>query len=335
MYHQEFLYQESELKKVVDDYSEVFVLVDENTKEHCAPILQNILPRPIQYILVGQGEAHKTIQTCEYVWQQLMSFQASRKCLMINLGGGMLSDLGGFCASVFKRGVDYINIPTTLLAMVDAAFGGKTAVNFMQTKNIIGSFYPAQNVYYHTDFLKTLPRRQLYNGFAEMLKHGLIAYADYFEQLCQSNPEDIHSMLPLIKTSIDIKQQIVDEDPHESGLRKILNAGHTIGHALETAVEDIYHGEAVAWGLLAEARLSNELGILPFEHLEIIEQCIHKYYITSKPEHLDYAILLEKIQHDKKNKSKYVNFSLLQQIGTCGYDIEVELDEDLLRKILY
>ena len=268
-----------------------------------------------------------------------MAINATRQTLLLNVGGGMICDLGGFCASIYKRGIDYINIPTSLLCMVDAAFGGKTAVNFLQTKNMIGTFYEPKTVFYNTDFLNTLPLRHLNNGFAEMLKHGLIAYADYFEDLCGIDMHgidltDTKHLLKYIQTSIDIKQQIVDEDPHEHGLRKILNAGHTIGHALEATQKNMYHGEAVAWGLLAEAKLSNELGILPSDQLDIIELCINKYYNNSKPKEFDYHTILQKIKNDKKNSSDYISFSLLQQIGACGYDIEVELDVEVLERIL-
>lgn len=320
-------------------YPEVIILADENTSHHCLPILQPILKNIKETIIISSGEENKTIQACEKVFEKMMAVNATRQTLLLNVGGGMLCDLGGFCASIYKRGIEYINIPTSLLCMVDAAFGGKTAVNFLQTKNMIGTFYEPKTVYYNTDFLNTLPLRHLHNGFVEMLKHGLIAYADYFEDLCGIDMHgidltDTKHLLKYIQTSIDIKQQIVGEDPHEQGLRKILNAGHTIGHALEVTQKNMYHGEAVAWGLLAEAKLANELGILPKDQLEIIEAFIWNHYIASKPENIDYNMLLEKIKNDKKNSSKYISFSLLQQIGVCGYDIEVDLDLEMLERIL-
>ncbi len=334
MRHTQFLYKPEEIEKIVNGYSEIIVLADENTAVHCLPLLEPLLKNVKQTIIIGTGEEHKTMQTCEKVFEKLMAVHITRNALLLNVGGGLVCDLGGFSASVYKRGIDYINIPTSLLCMVDAAFGDKTAVNFLQTKNIIGSFYSPKTVYYLTDLLKTLPQRQLYNGFAEMLKHGLIAYADYFEELCGINLTDTEKLLPYIQTSIDIKEQIVEEDPHEHGLRKILNAGHTIGHALEATQKDIYHGEAVAWGLLAEAKLSHELGILPAKHLDIISACINKYYSNSKPQNIDYHKMLEKMKHDKKNTDEYISFSLLQQIGVCGYDIELELDVEVLERIL-
>ncbi|MDZ4756521.1 MAG: 3-dehydroquinate synthase [Bacteroidota bacterium] len=334
MKHTQFLYHAAELENILEGYSEIIILADKHTSQLCLPVLQPLISNIKATIIIDSGEQNKTLQSCEKVFEKLMAVNTSRKALMLNVGGGMVCDLGGFCASVYKRGIDYINIPTSLLCMVDAAFGGKTAVNFSQTKNMIGAFYPPKTVFYNTDFLNTLPQRQLYNGFAEMLKHGLIAYADYFEKLCEIDLNNTTHLLPFIQTSIDIKEQIVEEDPHEHGLRKILNAGHTIGHALEATQKDIHHGEAVAWGLLAEAKLSHELGILDIDHLNIIENCINKYYKDSKPINLDYNTMLEKIKNDKKNSNEYISFSLLQQIGTCGYDIEVDLNEEVLERIL-
>ncbi len=334
MQHKQFLYNAEELEKILKGYPEIIVLADENTSVHCLSIIEPLLKNIKETIIIATGEENKTIQTCEKVFEKLMAASTTRNALLLNVGGGMVCDLGGFCASVYKRGIDCINIPTSLLCMVDAAFGDKTAVNFLQTKNMIGTFYAPKTVYYNTDFLSTLPQRQLYNGFAEMLKHGLIAYSDYFEELCEIDLNDTPHLLKHIQTSIDIKQQIVDEDPHEHGLRKILNAGHTIGHALEATQKDIYHGEAVAWGLVAEAKLSNELGILPSDQLDVIETCINKYYKESKPKDIDYNLMLEKIKNDKKNTNEYISFSLLQQIGACGYDIEVELDVEVMERIL-
>ena len=234
-------------------YTQVFILVDENTLEHCLPLLPNF---DYQIIKIESGERNKNIETCQKIWQNLLNNNADRKALLINLGGGVISDMGGFCASTYKRGIDFINIPTTLLAMVDATIGGKTGIDFGFQKNMIGLFSLAKTVLIDATFLKTLNYRQIKSGKAEMLKHGLIANEQHFTQIISSAIPN----LDLIKASIAIKQEIVSTDPFEKGIRKSLNFGHTLGHALEAYYLannlDILHGEAIAQGMIWAIQLS-------------------------------------------------------------------------------
>src|SRR5690606_38544696 len=245
-------------------YQSVFFLVDDNTHEHCLPLLlseihENIL---IEIIEIPAGEESKAIEIAVQVWETMSETQASRKSLMINLGGGMITDMGGFIASTFKRGIDLINIPTSLLAMVDASVGGKTGIDLNGIKNLIGTFAMPELTLIHPEFLQTLPEREFRSGLAEMLKHGLIHDKNHWLELIEIENFDFISIDYLIEKSVKIKQEIVEKDPFENGIRKILNFGHTIGHALESQLlqteNPLLHGEAISVGMMVESILSYE-----------------------------------------------------------------------------
>ena len=306
-------------------HDRLFVLCDETTQRLCLPIIHSqssILNS--QLITIPSGDTNKTLDTVSHVWQKLQEGGATRHSLMINLGGGMVTDLGGFAASTFKRGIKYINIPTTLLSMVDASVGGKTGVNFGGLKNEIGVFNNASSVILDTKFLDTLDQENILSGYAEMLKHGLIDSEEHWAELLNSEQQPIlnsqFSILnsQLIARSVAVKQRIVLADPTEHGIRKALNLGHTAGHAFESFAlkrKPVLHGYAVAWGLIVELYLSVMKCGFPQDRLRQTVQFIKTQYgnlaITCK----DYPELLELMHHDKKNLGSDINFTLLGNIG--------------------
>ncbi|SNY99840.1 3-dehydroquinate synthase [Flagellimonas pacifica] len=310
-----------------NNYSKVFVLVDENTKKCCLPSFKEKLGYSIDKVFeIKSGEEHKNINTCSQLWQLLSDHDGDRKSLLINLGGGVLTDLGGFVASTFKRGIDFINVPTTLLSMVDASIGGKTGVDLGALKNQIGVINQPQMVLIFPEYLKTLEDRQVKSGFAEMLKHGLIQDADYWKSLKDSND---YANADYIKKSIAIKNDVVVQDPTEQGLRKILNFGHTLGHAIESYCLEheerptLLHGEAIAIGMILEGYLSHQLKGLSKLSLEEIKNTFLKYFapVDFNPEDID--AILELLKYDKKNSHGNVNFVLLQNIGKAIADVKV------------
>lgn len=312
------------------NYSKVFVLVDENTRKHCLPKLEKLIGKHIDSTIeISSGEENKTIQTCSLVWGELSSLGADRKSILINLGGGVLTDLGGFVASTFKRGIDFINIPTTLLSMVDASIGGKTGVDFGSLKNQIGVINQPQMVLIFPEFLKTLERRQVTSGFAEMLKHGLIKDQAYWESLKTSLN---YTHADCIQKSIAIKNDVVMEDPTEQGLRKILNYGHTLGHAIESYFlknpekQTLLHGEAIAIGMILEGYLSHELKGLSKLSLDDIKTTFLNHFEKIDFSEEDIKIIVDLLQHDKKNTHGNVNFVLLQDIGSTVLDVKVPTD---------
>jgi len=257
-------------------YSSLFIIVDENTYEHCLPNFMAAITGDYHFevLEIESGEINKNIQTCVNLWQMLSDLDADRKSLIINLGGGVVTDLGGFVASTFKRGVDFINVPTTLLSMVDASVGGKTGIDLGPLKNQVGVINQPKMVLIISEFLKTLEEQQLNSGFAEMLKHGLIQDDNYWREL--KNVVDFSNLDEKIGHSVEIKNKVVQEDPTEQGQRKILNFGHTLGHAIESYFlinnerETLLHGEAIAIGMILEAYLSKEVLGLPAEQLSDI-----------------------------------------------------------------
>ena len=314
-------------------YDQVFILTDENTHKVCRPILENVKTfEGAEFILIPANDNHKNLETLSSVWKVLSEKGGSRQSLLINLGGGVVTDLGGFAASTFKRGIAYYNIPTTLLAMVDAAMGGKTGINFLGLKNEIGVFNPPAKVWINTPFLQTLDRSNFLSGYAEMLKHGLISTEEHWNRLLSFDMEEMHyeKLQKLIGESIRIKEDIVEQDPYEKGIRKALNLGHTIGHAFESFAlkEDrgVYHGYAVAWGLICELYLSHLLFKFPQDKLQkliyFIKQQYGGFYFTCK----DYDTLYELMLHDKKNKGGIINFTLLKDIGVI--EINQTTDQD-------
>lgn len=319
-----------ELKKLTSSnyYSTYFVLVDENTKRYCLEHFESLIPPSFSYICIeiSSGEEHKNIDSCEQVWNVLTENNADRKSLLINLGGGVLTDLGGFCAATYKRGIDFVNIPTTLLSMVDAAVGGKTGIDFQGLKNHIGVFCNAKMTLVMTMFLETLDQRQINNGMAEMIKHGLIYDEQHFNEVVKN----LNAFRKLIAQSVYIKHCVVTEDPKESGLRKILNFGHTLGHAIETYMmdepekESLFHGEAIGIGMILEAYISFKLNKLSESDLIFITQSLIPLYDKVSFNAEDIQKILRLSLHDKKNKKGKVMFVLLEGIGKANYDIEVE-----------
>jgi len=300
----------------------IFILTDEVTRELCLPLLQkNKRLKKAHNIVIPHGDECKTIETLVGVWKYLSENGATRKSLMINLGGGMITDLGGFAASTFKRGIRYINIPTTLLSAVDAAVGGKTGINFLGFKNEIGVFNPADVVLIETAFLRTLDYKNLLSGFAEVLKHALISSHEEWEKICRIDLLDIQieALKSILQRSIAIKEFFVEKDPFEADIRKALNLGHTIGHAFESYSHEkkqpVLHGYAVAWGIVCELYLSHKkLGFpkeLLLQALAIVKEAYGSFAINCK----DYPRLYELMTHDKKNEFEGINLTLLRDIG--------------------
>ncbi len=320
-------------------YSKIFVFVDSNTAQSCLPVFQEFLPEWTDFDIIetDAGEENKNIDFCIGIWKTLLDFEADRKALMINLGGGVVTDMGGFIASTYKRGIDFVNIPTTLLSQVDASVGGKTGIDIDHVKNMVGTFALPQAVFIEHLFLKTLPERELLSGFAEMIKHGLIADAAYYWQLKQQDYKCIES--DTIYHSVKIKNEVVLSDPLEKGLRKVLNFGHTIGHAIEgyALTNDptpLTHGEAIAIGMVCEAYLSAKYCKLSQEELTEISSYIlslyPKYHI--KPE--SFEELLALMQSDKKNEEGVLLFSLLDKIGNCVFNCKVN-KADIINSLSY
>lgn len=300
----------------------VFIIVDKTTEKCCLPALNNIPEiKKAEIISIRATDSNKNLDTLSYVWKELSDKKATRHSFIINLGGGMVTDLGGFAASTFKRGMKFINLPTTLLAMVDASVGGKTGINFNGLKNEIGVFNDSDAVIIDTNFLKTLDSENIRSGYAEMIKHGLISDEQMWSKLMSFdivNP-NLDELQQMLAESIKVKEKIVTEDPHESGIRKALNLGHTVGHSFEAhalAVNSpILHGYAVAFGLICELYLSCiKLGF-PTEKMRQTVNYIKDVYGTYQFTCDDYDDLFELMKHDKKNISSNINFSLLEDIG--------------------
>lgn len=314
------------------NFSNIFILVDENTHTFCLPILLENLEteNAIEIIEIEAGEINKTIDTCVGVWNTLSDFNGDRKSLLINVGGGVITDLGGFVASTFKRGIAYINIPTTLLAMVDASVGGKTGVDLGTLKNQIGVVSTPNLVLVDTQYLKTLPQNQLRSGLAEMLKHGLISDELYWNKFKDLSVFSFDAIDELIYESILIKKKVVDMDPFEANLRKTLNFGHTLGHAIESYFlsnpnkTDLLHGEAIAIGMVLASYISTKLVGLSIQTTNDIKAVFNNYYGVITFEESDYDPIIELLKYDKKNDHGNINFVLLEAIGKPKIDCIVE-----------
>ena len=304
-------------------HDKLFILTDEHTHTLSLPLLKDISGiSEATHIVIGAGDIHKTLETLSTVWSNLSQQGGTRHSLLINLGGGMVTDLGGFAAATFKRGISYINIPTTLLAMVDASVGGKTGINFNGLKNEIGAFAPAAQVILDSEFLRTLDAYNIRSGYAEMLKHGLISTPAHWSKLLNFNLNQIDyaQLRQLIGHSVHIKEEIVKVDPFEKGIRKALNLGHTIGHALESfALESghpVLHGYAVAWGMVCELYLSHMKTDFPVDKMRQTVQFIKEHYGRLAFNCKHYEQFFELMRHDKKNTSAdEINFTLLGEIG--------------------
>lgn len=305
--------------------TQLAVLVDERTRRHCYPKVKPLLPRHT-LITIKSGEAEKHLATCEQVWEALTTGAFDRHALLLNLGGGVIGDLGGFCAATYKRGIAFAQLPTTLLAQVDASVGGKLGIDFQGLKNHIGVFRVPDAVLIDPVFLQTLPERELRSGFAEIVKHCLIADAAKWQHI-RRRDLDRQDWPDLIAHSVAIKKAVTEADPTEQGLRKILNFGHTLGHAIETffleTPQRLLHGEAIAVGMLAESYLSHRRGTLTAAELGQIEEFLVSVYGTVPLAKTDFDALIALTRQDKKNRGGQVRFALLDGIGRCAYDLAV------------
>ena len=304
------------------EHDRIFVLTDETTQQLCWPKIKNFKAlKNSTPIIIKATDTHKNLDTLSQVWQALSNGGATRHSLMINLGGGMVTDLGGFAASTFKRGIDFINIPTTLLAMVDASVGGKTGINFGGLKNEIGVFSDSRFVIINTQFLDTLDHDNICSGYAEMLKHGLISDERTWAELVTFDLDtpDLSQLQRMVAESIKVKERIVEADPHEHGIRKALNLGHTMGHAFESFAmrrgTPILHGYAVAYGLISELYMSARKTAFPTDRMHQTVRFIRENYGTINITCDDYPTLIELMHHDKKNTLGIINFTLLGNVG--------------------
>jgi len=313
-----------------DFFSNVFVLVDENTRRHCLPLIINHLPKNHRLISINSGEANKTLTTCELIWQSLTAANADRYALLLNLGGGVICDMGGFCARTYKRGIQFWNIPTTLLAQVDASVGGKLGIDFGIFKNHIGLFSEPDKVFVDNIFMHTLPEAEILSGFAEIVKHSLIRDAGMFHQLRSLSIVDINWQ-EWVEKSVSIKREVVEEDPIEKGQRKILNFGHTIGHAIESYYlkkdKALKHGEAVAIGMVAETYLSVSKSMLSKYDGELIIPYLLKIFPHPEIEQNAIDSIVDLALQDKKNMYGKIYTVLLTAIGEAKYDIEITEDD--------
>lgn len=301
---------------------DIYILTDTNTREKCLPLLfESEKIRKGHQITVQAGDAQKNIDSLQQIWRYLTENEATRKSLMINVGGGMITDMGGFAAATFKRGIDYINVSTTLLGAVDAATGGKTGINFLGLKNEIGAFYPAKKVLINVEFFRTLDDKNLRSGYAEMIKHALISSRKDLNDVLEIDLGniDFEKLNNLLIRNIEIKENIVAADPREQNLRKALNLGHTFAHALESLSyktdNPVLHGYAVAWGMICELYLSHIKTGFPKDELMKMKYFIRENYGTYDCGCTDYSEILELMKHDKKNENREINFTLLAGVG--------------------
>lgn len=301
-------------------YSSHMILVDDHTETHCLPRMKGLLSgRDHQIMRIPSGERFKNIDTCQAIWRQMLECGADRNALMINLGGGVIGDMGGFCAASFKRGIPFVQIPTTLLSQVDASIGGKLGIDFLQVKNSIGLFKNPQGVFIDPAFLETLPPREMRSGLAEIIKHALIADRNQWESIRRIKNLDKVDWRRYITPSLLIKKAVVEADPLEKGLRKALNFGHTVGHAVEGFFLEkegpLLHGEAIAIGMICESYLSNRLLGLPIQDMEDICRFLIDIFGCRRLNPEDYNSYIQLMRSDKKNEKNQISFSLIRSIG--------------------
>lgn len=322
------------LNKLITEktYSKVFILTDNQVNECCLPyfLQQFVIDIPFEIIEIETGEEQKNIETCLQLWNILAEFEADRKALVLNIGGGIITDLGGFVAATYKRGIDFVNIPTSLLAMVDASVGGKNGVNLASLKNMVGTFTQPQLVIVDVLFLETLPANQMRSGLAEMFKHGLIADVSYWNQLKNLSELTTDDLEVLIFHSVSIKNEIVLQDPEEKNVRKLLNFGHTLGHVIESYclenphIPTLLHGEAIAVGMILEAYISYKKGLLTKNLYTEIKETLNLMYEPIVFNENDIEIYNSLLIHDKKNENGKTRFTLLEDIGKGIIDQTVE-----------
>ncbi len=318
--------------------SKIFVLVDNNTRKHCLPILREKTgaQHEFEVLEIQAGEKFKNLETCSKMWEELSTLSADRKSLIINLGGGVITDMGGFIASCFKRGVRFINIPTTLLSMVDASVGSKTGIDLGALKNQIGLFSDPEMVLIDPNYLNTVSDREMRSGLAEIIKYGYTFDKTLWEEIHTFETIDLTRILPLVHKSVEIKNSVVLNDLHEAGLRKTLNFGHTAGHAIESYFldselkSDLTHGEAIAAGMVIELYYSSKICGLPIRWAEELKGFVRNFYgeIEIQPE--DFDPIMKLMMYDKKNVSGIINFVLLESIETCR--IDQQIDPELIRE---
>lgn len=321
------------------NYAGWIVFADENTVELCLPLIEEYLPEDTPVIVAPEGELNKNLETCQELWEDMFTAGVGRRWCAICLGGGVLEDMAGFVASTYKRGIDFLQIPTTLLSMVDSSVGGKLGIDFNNLKNSIGVFNDPIGVWIDPAFLGTLSDREIRSGYGEIIKHGLIADVDQWNRLKQLTDLTVVDWQTIIPASVNIKREIVLEDPFEKGLRKALNFGHTIGHAIESYWLDtdlrLLHGEAIAAGMIMEAWLSNREGTLPEASLnEIVDYLLRIYGHQSIPEEA-FDELIGTMQQDKKNEDHRINFTLLEAAGSARVNATVEVPQILAALAYY
>jgi 3-dehydroquinate synthase len=330
------------IKEVIDlqKYSKVLCLTDENIAPHFLDKLLDNLPNNKSSIILPPGENTKNIETVQKIWTEMKDNKLDRKSLVINLGGGVIGDMGGFAAATYMRGIDFLQIPTTLLSQIDSSVGGKTGIDFAGIKNLVGTFNQPIAVLIDIQTLQTLPERELISGFAEMIKHGLIVDAGYFERVTSKKPDEFsqEELIDLIARSCEIKKEIVETDETEKGQRKLLNFGHTIGHAIESLSLEtdtpLLHGEAVSIGMLAEAKISQLQNLISEEDVQKIQHTLTSAGLPISVSDLQTQKVLEKMQSDKKNEQGKINFTLLSGIGNATINQNVP-DESIAQAIAF
>ncbi|MBA2423689.1 MAG: 3-dehydroquinate synthase [Chitinophagales bacterium] len=330
-----------ELSKFLDrkNYSQHFILVDDNTVNLCLPVLLKGIQelQDATVIEIFSGEAFKNIDTVQQVWEQLTEYHADRRSVLINLVGGMGCDLGGFAAATYKRGIDFIHLPTTLLSQADAAYGGKQGIDFSNYKNQIGVFKDPAAIFVNPEFLKTLPAEQILNGFAEVVKHSLLDGGKFWKKIYLIENLSSVNWKKIVQQSCEFKLSVVKADPYEKGLRKILNFGHTIGHAIETHLlknnVDVLHGYCVAAGMIGELHLSHKLCGMPEKKMRKGASYITNHFPNVNVTENFFAELLTLMKQDKKNRDGQIQFALLKDIGMPM--INVAADEETILKALH
>ncbi|HSX08977.1 MAG TPA: 3-dehydroquinate synthase [Candidatus Saccharimonadales bacterium] len=330
----------SDIAKLVDlsAYSKVIIITDEIVAPHYLEKLQNALQSHAEVVMLPPGESAKDITYLSKIWQGMIDAKLDRKSLVINLGGGVIGDIGGFAASTYMRGIAFINIPTTLLAQVDESVGGKTMIDFYGIKNIVGTFYQPSAVIIDVETLQSLPKRQILSGFAEIIKHGIIRDEDYFQLVTSKKPMDFSKteLIDIIERSNEIKSEIVQNDENENGLRKIVNFGHSIGHAIEALSlgtdKPLLHGEAVSIGMVIESNIAVKVGLLPKSDAEVIKQSLHDVELPVEIPDFKTEDIIEKMKLDKKNLDGKMIFTLLKKIGEGV--INQTVTEETIREVI-
>lgn len=323
----------------ITKYSKAMIVTDRNIPSSLVQNLQSNLKIANSSIVLDSGEQQKNLDGIQKVWKTLKDSGCDRESLVINLGGGVIGDIGGFAASTFMRGIDFLQIPTTLLAQVDSSIGGKVGINFLGIKNLIGIFQQPIAVIIDVNTLSTLPQREFISGFAEIIKHGLIADENYFKSVTAKKPQDFsqEELIEIIEKSCQIKVLFVSQDEEESGRRKLLNFGHTIGHAVEALTQKtnhpLLHGEAISIGMIVEGKISNLVGLLSDAEYKQLNQSIIQAGLPTEVSGLEVNAILEKIKSDKKNVKGETKFTLLRSIGKAI--INQTVDESIIRKVLY